>query len=334
MLRTVLSFLFFYSTAAFDPPAVFPASTRQALLQKSKNLLDGSSSSSGTYTTAGWSNRAASVLTPACPEGVYTADRPFLWNSIDVGCRSTIIELPSSSQLWVHSPVGLDGPMQAAVEKLGQVQHIVSPNYEHVKFAPVWHQAYPDARCWACPGLAERLPDIQFAGEIPEHYRPVSWTAGERSASDVAFDASPQTWDTSVIEALHLDIEANPFTGKPFFNEVIYYHVPSKTLMMTDLFWNYPSADGVPNSQYGHDDSWELAPVVEVPWKSSLWKFGMDRVYYPFFNNFMIQDREAYKQICHHILNVWDVETVIPAHGDILRGKEFIGSVLRKYFQV
>lgn len=35
--------------------------------------------------------------------------------------------------LWVHSPVELDDSLRAALEKLGPVGHIVSPNYEHVK---------------------------------------------------------------------------------------------------------------------------------------------------------------------------------------------------------
>jgi len=48
----------------------------------------------------------------------------------------------------------------------------------------------------------------------------------------------------------------------------------------------------------------------------------------------MVTDKSEYRAIGNHILNEWDVETVIPAHGDILRGKEFIRSVLTKYFQL
>lgn len=39
----------------------------------------------------------------------------------------------SDGSLWVHSPVELDGPLREALDKVGPVQHIVSPNYEHVK---------------------------------------------------------------------------------------------------------------------------------------------------------------------------------------------------------
>ena len=130
--------------AAFDPPSVFPVSTRQALLQKSKEINPAQQ-----YTAAGWSNRAATVLTPQhLDPDVYTADRPFYWNGIDVGCRCTVVALPPSSggggggtkkpDLWVHSPVGLDGPLLKAISELGNVKYVVSPNYEHVKFAPQW----------------------------------------------------------------------------------------------------------------------------------------------------------------------------------------------------
>ena len=89
----------------------------------------------GSYSAVGWSNRLGSVLTPASLPGVYTADRPFYWNKIDVGCRCTIIQLSStagddSKELLIHSPVGLDPPLIDAVTKLGTVAHVISPNYE------------------------------------------------------------------------------------------------------------------------------------------------------------------------------------------------------------
>ena len=322
---------------SFDP-STFPVSTRQALESKAQQLNN--KDSYGQYSPAGWSNRAATALTPVHPDGVYTADRPFYWNSIDVSCRCTIIELPSSSDdddsqpdLWVHSPVGLDGPLQAALQNTGgKVQYVVSPNYEHVKFAPAWQQAFPSAQMWACPGLAERLPDIAFAGEIPAGYRPVSWTAGgARNAADN--DKIP--WDTTVLQPLHINCERNPFTGRPFFNEVVFYHAPTKTLLVTDLWWNYP-ANTIPNSQFGRDDSWALAPadILAIPVTSRLWKFGMDAIYKPFFDQFMVTDRQVYRDIADHIVNVWDVEMVIPAHGDIVRGKEVIADILRKHFRL
>lgn len=47
-------------------------------------------------------------------------------------------------------------------------------------------------------------------------------------------------------DIIHLDCETNPVTQKPFFNEVIFYHRPSKALLTTDIYWNYPESS-LPN---------------------------------------------------------------------------------------
>ena len=136
-----------------------------------------------------WSNRLGSVLTPASVPGVYTADRPFYWNGIDVGGRMTVIRLqPSSSSsssddgdgdLVVHSPVFLDPPLVEALSGLGNVAHVISPNYEHVKYAKMWADFYPEARVWGCPGLAEREPGVRWTGEIPRGARPPGFFADD-----------------------------------------------------------------------------------------------------------------------------------------------------------
>ena len=64
-----------------------------------------------------------------------------------------------------------------------------------------------------------------------------------------------------------------------------------------------------------------------------LWKQGMDKVYLPFYKTFMIKDRSKYEKIVEVILNEWDVETLIPAHGDIIRGKEVIREVLSSHLK-
>jgi hypothetical protein len=340
VLLAILMIVLPDAITAFEPPNVFPASVRQALADKAKAI----NPPDHKYSTAGWSNRAATVLTPvylskAAAQGkpnnnVYTGDRPFYWNKIDVSCRMTIVEIPSSSDddpplLWVHSPVAADGPMQQVIANLpGKVEHVVSTNYEHLKFAPEWARSYPDANFWACPGLSERMPDMPWTGEIPDGYRPAGWKGAAQESP--VLPASEPWWDRNLIQALHVNVEVNPATGKPFFNEVIYFHTVSKTLMVTDLLWNYP-ASTVPNSEFGRNDAWELAPVVsDIPIGSRLWKQGMDKVYAPFFNAVMVQDKAAYRDIANHIVNVWQPEIVIPAHGDILRGKDFIREVLTK----
>jgi hypothetical protein len=334
-----------------DIPETYPIA-RKKLIQKSREIDPAlkAGKTKGSYSNIGWSNRLGTVLTPAAIPGVYTACRPFYWNKIDVGCRMTVIELTSTSDdsgkpdLFVHSPVLLDYPLQRALEKIGNVKHVVSPNYEHVKFAKMWGDAFPDAKMWGCPGMSKQEPDVNWTGEIPYSTRPPNFITLERT------EPLEDMWDWNEIQPLHFDTEVNPFTGKPFFNEVVFYHTASKTLMTTDTYWNYPKEDGVTNSNYedmqGFKSNdygpWELAPSMEsIPFGSKLWKKGMDKLFRPFYLNLMVKKdkKDEFRDIASFISGVgngsWDVETIIPAHGDLVRGSnQFTKSVLQKHFNL
>lgn len=156
-------------------------------------------------------------------------------------------------------------------------------------------------------------------------------------------------WDWEEIAPLHVDVEVNPFTGKPFFNEVVFYHTRTKSLLMTDLYWNYPRSDGIVNSNYMNRPefdgkkagAWELAPNVEtIPWGSRLWKVGMDQVYRPFYMNWMIvgDRREEFERMASFMSGVteggWEVENIVPCHGDVVRGKSLVRGVLKDHFNL
>uniref|UniRef100_A0A7S2LGU6 MEKHLA domain-containing protein n=1 Tax=Skeletonema marinoi TaxID=267567 RepID=A0A7S2LGU6_9STRA len=318
-------------------PAVYPLSRKKlVLIEEAKKL----NTPKGSYSSVGWSNRLGSVLTPAAVPGVYTADRPFYWNKIDVGCRMTVIK-QQNGELIVHSPIGIDAPLIRSLEELGEVTHVISPNYEHVKYAHQWAEQYPNAKIWGCPGLMERETNVRWTGEVPFGARPPGFHGGNQSISD---DKHQDIWDWEEFQPLHIDTEVNPFTGKSFFNEVIYYHTASKTLLMTDLFWNYPSSDGTTNGQISVDNKedfgpWELAPSVgKIPFGSTAWKFGMDKIFYPFYLNLMVKSdkRQTFNEIARFITcgGDWEVETIIPAHGDVVRGKKVCREVLEKHFNV
>jgi len=329
-------------------PEVYPLSRKKLMLIDETKRLD---ISKGSYSSIGWSNRLGSVITPAAIPGVYTVDRPFYWNKIDVGCRCTIIQLSSETtdgnkELLIHSPVGLDPPLIDALTKLGTVTHVISPNYEHVKYAYQWANQYPNAKIWGCPGLSEKETNVKWTGEVPYGARPEGYGQDETQHNN-------EMWDWEEVQPIHIDIESNPFTGNAFFNEVIYYHVPSRTLLTTDLYWNYPRGDGVTNGQLvdelrtkgidiptdNDSSSWELAPEVgEIPLGSKLWgKVGMDKLFYPFYMNLMVKKdrRGEFECIARYITcSGWEIETIIPAHGDIVRGKELCRQVLEKHFNI
>jgi len=268
-----------------------------------------------------WSNRLGSILTPVST-GVWAAERPFIWNSIDVGGRSVICRMNDGS-LLIHSPVNYTNELGNALESLGgNVGYIISPNYEHLKYASQWNKQYPNAKMIACPGLPEKMNDINWSIEL-NHNLP-----------DNLIDSIDSIW-----------FDCESVLGKPFFNEIIFYHKKSKTCIMTDIWWNYPSNE-LPNyfGQYETGQIHECSkvpisdkffPSINVPSGTLAWKFGMDKIYWPFYRNIMvgnnIKKKNNYMKAVEKLLS-WDVETLAPCHGDLVRGKKLINEILTKHF--
>lgn len=108
--------------------------------------------------------------------------------------------------LWLWSPIELTPPLREAVDTLGPVRWITSPNKLHHLFLPPWMQAYPDADAYAPPGLAEKREDIDFAA-----------TLGDEPVDPWAPDIEHVIVHGSVME------------------EVIFFHRPSSTCIVGDL---------------------------------------------------------------------------------------------------
>lgn len=233
-----------------------------------------------------WSNPQGATLTQLKPQ-VWWGERPFYpripgLRGVDVACKMAVVKLRDGT-LWVHAPVALDDKTRAAVDALGPVRHVVTPNTEHLKWAKEWLDAYPDATGYACPGLMDARPDIGYDAEVGRGDPPASW-----------LDEFEVAW---------IEEERSPFKifgDKPFFSEVVFNHRPSGVLFVADLWWNYPSGGDVPTS-------------------SKLWKFGMDQIYRPVYNGLMRQ-RPAHDAKVKTILEwpTWDF--IAPCHGEPIQG--------------
>ena len=194
-----------------------------------------------------------------------------------------IVKLRDGS-LWVHSPVGLDEETRRAVDALGSVKHVVSPNYEHVKYAKAWKEAYPNCTLYGCPLLKEKKSDIPYDVDL--------------------VNGTPEAW-MGEFDMEWFSCEETPIVGGAFFNEVVFHHLPSGTLCVTDVFWNYPS-DSVGD--------------VSVPLGTRVWKFLMDRAYLPLYKSLMVVDREAYEASARRVSEEWQWSTLVPCHGTVIRG--------------
>jgi len=127
--------------------------------------------------------------------------------------RMAVARLADGSA-WVWSPVELTPELADAVEAIGPVREIVSPNKIHHLFLGAWAERWPEARLHAPPGLASRKPELRFATELGETADP-AWAA---------------------------DLDQTVFRGSLFMEEVVFFHRPSQTALVCDLVQRHDPA--------------------------------------------------------------------------------------------
>jgi hypothetical protein len=127
--------------------------------------------------------------------------------------RMTVVRLLDRS-LWVCSPIALSSSLAEAVNALGPVRYLVSPNKLHHLFLKEWAHAWPDAKLYASPGLARRRRDLTLARELGDEADPA--------------------WAT--------DIDQVIFHGSFAMKEVVFFHRASRSLIVTDLVQRFDPA--------------------------------------------------------------------------------------------
>lgn len=124
--------------------------------------------------------------------------------------RMAVIRLPDGG-LFVWSPVAFSPGLRQAVDALGPVRCIVSPNKLHHLYLGAWKTAYPHARLYASPGLRGKRKDLAFDTELGDTPAP-EWAG---AIDQVAVRGSVMT-------------------------EVVYFHRESRTALFADLVQNFP----------------------------------------------------------------------------------------------
>lgn len=112
-------------------------------------------------------------------DGVWVNTAPVSILGTKLSSTMTILRLADGS-LLVHSPVAMTPERRAAVESLGSVSHLYSPNLFHHLHIGTWASAFPSARVHAPKGLTKKRPDLRidrvhlatpepgFAGSVDE----------------------------------------------------------------------------------------------------------------------------------------------------------------------
>jgi hypothetical protein len=134
---------------------------------------------------------------------------------------------------------------------------------------------FPSVKLFGAPGLAQKRPDLAFAG-----------TLGEGSSAPWV-DAIDQI----VVE------------GAPKLNEVVFFHRASRSLLVTDLFFNITEPK-----------TWATGMLLRV--MGTYKRFGPSRLW-----RFYCKNRQALKSSVQKVL-AWDFVRVLPAHGAVFEADD------------
>lgn len=196
--------------------------------------------------------------------------------------RMAVVRLPND-ELFVYSPVFLTPPVHRALDGLGKVAFVVSPNKIHNQTLSAYRAEFPEARHLAPPGLAERRKDLTFDGSLE--------------------DPPPDAWKG------HLDFVLT--RGNIFFSEALFFHEPSRTLLVGDLVENI-----------GRE-------ALSMAGRAAFWPFGVRPrpMPSPEFRYYTLDVAAAEASL--ERARAWPVERIFLCHGGLVetRAQETFGAV-------
>ncbi|KQT45361.1 hypothetical protein ASG52_14425 [Methylobacterium sp. Leaf456] len=156
------------------------------------------------------------TLKPVAPD-LWIVDSGPLSAPLPLPVRMTIAKL-SDGTVWLHSPTRFDEGLARAIGGIGPIRHLVAPNIAHWMFLAAWQRRFPDAVTWAAPNLRQRGP-VRRKVE-----------AGRLRLDRDLGEQSPEAWAA--------DIRQTVVPGGLGFREVAFFHVTSRSLILTDLVLN------------------------------------------------------------------------------------------------
>lgn len=149
-------------------------------------------------------------------EGLWVVEHPFGMGPIQIGTRTSIVRLEDGG-LVLHSPGPLSGALSAQIEALGPVRALIAPNKFHHLFLEENLRAFPEARVYLAPGLAEKRKGLP--------------------AGDTLGDEAPELWARELDQVW--------VQGAPMIEEVVFLHRASGSLILTDLAFHFRHSDSL-----------------------------------------------------------------------------------------
>jgi hypothetical protein len=215
---------------------------------------------------------------------LWSTEYPVKWigGMVPIPVRMTVIRL-RDGRLILHSPAPLGPELRAALDALGPVGFIVVPSM-HGRFAGEAARACPRAQLLAAPSPPRKRSDLAFHGMLADE-APAAW-AGE--------------------------VESRLVAGFRL-NEVVLFHRPSRTLVVTDLVFHIRSSpSALARFVFRADGMWRR---FGPSWAT---RYGG------------VSDRAAFRRSLARVLE-WDFERVVVGHGEIVEqgGREALRAAWR-----
>ncbi|MFW7381266.1 MAG: DUF4336 domain-containing protein [Oligoflexus sp.] len=193
--------------------------------------------------------------------------------AVTLPTRMTVLRLKDGN-LLVHSPIKIQEDLAQAVAEKGAVRFLLAPNAFHHIFLKSWQRRFPDALTFGPQALQKKRPDLHF-----DRYLDLD---------------SDNPWGE--------DIVMEVVGGIPKVQEVVVYHRPSQTLVLSDLVFNIRNAHG------------RLKWILKI--MGTYHKLSMSRLI-----RLLIKDDVAFSRSLSRILEL-PFNLVIMAHGNILSGQD------------
>jgi hypothetical protein len=142
---------------------------------------------------------------------------------LEIGARMNVVRL-TDGELVVLSPVPPDDALVDEVRSLGTVRALVAPNLHHHLYVGEWRTHFPDATLYVPRELPKKRPDL-----VPS----------------IALGIGPAPGEPDDIR--HLEIAG----CERYLGENVFVHLPSGTLLVSDLVHNLPSSPHLFTRIYG-----------------------------------------------------------------------------------
>lgn len=200
--------------------------------------------------------------------GIWSIERRVRFAGAVLPARSTVVDVGQGGLLLVSPPADACPEL----DRLGSLRAIVAPNSFHYLHAASYQQRHPGAELFVAPGLPRRVPSLPPAVELGAG-RSVPW------------------------ESRLSYVVVGPDRG---LSEVLFFHPPSRTLILTDIASNLVELPGA------FDRLWARAA-------------GMPRSFGPSRNarRLLLRDVESVRRVLREVAR-WPFERIVVAHGAVI----------------